>query len=130
MCEEHDLYGLHFVANPDGTFTCEMCFGDELRARLGDDDVQVWEVGSRGWTAPVVCATCKLSIPVVVDRAVRKADPLALLAELAESHRVEINGNCLTILSRGGGVYTYTGGLASCILRAWAGEPPDDDDHR
>jgi hypothetical protein len=55
-----------FVANNDGTFTCENCLSDELRARLGDDDVEVWEEYSDGWLEPCVCSACHLSIPVYV----------------------------------------------------------------
>ena len=54
-----------FVAHDDGSFTCSDCTPTSLD--LGDPDVEVWEVGSRGWTGPVVCRDCKLSIEVYVD---------------------------------------------------------------
>lgn len=34
---------------------------------IGGDGVTVWEELSDGWTAPVVCGCCNLSIPVIVD---------------------------------------------------------------
>jgi len=49
-----------------GGFVCEDCI-QEHGLDCGPDEVQVWEVGSSGWAAPVVCASCKLSIPVIVD---------------------------------------------------------------
>jgi hypothetical protein len=55
-----------FVALEDG-FVCEDCLPDELRARLGDADVEVWAEGSDGWLGPVVCRACGRRIPVVVD---------------------------------------------------------------
>jgi hypothetical protein len=58
-----------FVA-VDNTFLCEDCLPDDLRQRLGDDDVEVWEEESEGWTAPVVCRLCQRSIPVYVTGAV------------------------------------------------------------
>jgi hypothetical protein len=54
-----------FVANADGTFLCRSCIPPTLD--LGDDRVEVWEVGSSGWLTPVVCRDCKLSIEVFVD---------------------------------------------------------------
>jgi hypothetical protein len=32
----------------------------------GADDVQVWLERSEGWTAPQVCSSCGLSIPVFI----------------------------------------------------------------
>lgn len=55
-----------FVTTPEGAL-CDDCIPAELRARMGDDDVEVWEEGSGGWIAPVICKECKLSIPVYVD---------------------------------------------------------------
>jgi len=46
---------------------CEDCYTPSERASLGDDDVEVWQEGSEGWTGPVVCARCKSSLPVVCD---------------------------------------------------------------
>jgi hypothetical protein len=54
-----------FLANADGTFLCAGCTPPEID--LGDDRVEVWEVGSSGWLSPVVCRDCKLSIEVFVD---------------------------------------------------------------
>ncbi len=65
--DERDDSGRVFVANADGTFTCEDCLTPEERGALGDEEVQVWEEGSRGWTAPCICARCALSIPVYLD---------------------------------------------------------------
>lgn len=59
-------FGSLFVAHPDGTFQCESC-ADKDKVDWLSDDTNVWEVGSRGWLGPVVCRTCKLSIPVYVD---------------------------------------------------------------
>lgn len=56
-----------FVANDNDTFTCGPCLTPKEVKALGNDDVEVWNVGSDGWTAPVVCHRCKMSIPVVVD---------------------------------------------------------------
>jgi hypothetical protein len=53
------------VANADGTFLCRSCIPAHLD--LGDTHVEVWEVGSRGWTAPVICHECSVSIEVYVD---------------------------------------------------------------
>lgn len=58
-------WDLIFIAHHDGTFTCGPCTPDGVDP--GDDDVQVWEVGSHGWTAPVVCRACRKSIEVYVD---------------------------------------------------------------
>ena len=58
-------YGDVFVAMDD-FFLCQACAtADSID--LGDDDVQTWEVGGRGWTSPCVCRDCKLSIPVIID---------------------------------------------------------------
>ncbi len=54
-----------FVANADGTFLCNRCIPPHLD--LGDERVEVWEVGSSGWLTPVICRDCKLSIEVFVD---------------------------------------------------------------
>lgn len=61
-----ERWGSVLVAHPDGTFQCEPC------ARASGVDLeaaQTFEVGSDGWTAPVVCRSCRLSIPVYVDGA-------------------------------------------------------------
>jgi hypothetical protein len=54
-----------FVANADGTYTCGPCLPDDVDP--GANDVQVWDTYSRGWTGPVLCCKCKLSIPVYVE---------------------------------------------------------------
>jgi len=77
MTTEHRV----FVAHADGAFTCEDCLSAELRARLGDDDVQVWEEYSEGWLGPCVCATCHLSIPVYVTG----REPVTEAAEIASN---------------------------------------------
>lgn len=59
-------FGDVFVAMSDDTFLCEDC-AVRHGIDLGDDAVQTWEVGGNGWLGPVVCAECKLSIPVVCD---------------------------------------------------------------
>ncbi len=59
-------YGDVFVAHADGTYQCEVC-ARLAGVDLGADETQTWEVGGAGWLAPLVCRTCRLSIPVVVD---------------------------------------------------------------
>lgn len=61
-----------FIAHEGGGYTCEDCWTPEQRASAGDDDVEVWREHTDGWTAPVVCKVCKLSIPVYVDGEVDK----------------------------------------------------------
>jgi len=60
-----------FVATGPDTYLCAECLNtpahDELRARLGDVDVDVWEEFSDGWLSAPVCAECKLSLPVYVN---------------------------------------------------------------
>lgn len=62
-----------FVAGPpmasDGAFVCYECLAKDERRRLGDDDVELWQEFSSGWTGPCVCERCRLSIPVYVDGA-------------------------------------------------------------
>jgi hypothetical protein len=59
--DEHEI----FVFTND-RFLCESCAAD-AGVDLSLDEVQVWEEYSSGWTAPVLCAVCALSIPVYVD---------------------------------------------------------------
>lgn len=47
-------------------FLCETCAKEE-GVDLSLDEVQVWELYSSGWTGPVICAVCTLSLPVFVD---------------------------------------------------------------
>ena len=54
-----------FVANDDGTYFCSDCIPDTVDVSL--DSVQVWEVGSHGWTGQPKCCVCHLSIEVYVD---------------------------------------------------------------
>lgn len=53
----------------DCAFYCPDCIPDELRARLGDEDVQTWETYSSGWTSAPLCISCDLAIPVYVNAA-------------------------------------------------------------
>jgi hypothetical protein len=53
---------------PDGSpcpVYCHKCIPKDLD--IGSDDVEVWETHSDGWTGPVLCSVCLLSIPVIVD---------------------------------------------------------------
>ena len=54
-----------FVAHDDGSFTCGDCTPSSVG--LGDPRVEVWTVGSHGWTGPVVCRECTLSIRIYID---------------------------------------------------------------
>lgn len=60
-----------FVATGPDSYLCSDCLNtpehDALRARLGDDDVDVWEDYSAGWLSAPICAGCKLSLPVYVN---------------------------------------------------------------
>lgn len=58
----------HFALVPgtDDTFVCECC-ARLRKIDLGDPKVEVWECMSGGWLSPVVCADCRLSLPVIVD---------------------------------------------------------------
>lgn len=65
----HDAKGDHpwktiFVAVSDG-FICGPCLPDGVDPE--DQDVEVWDLWSSGWTGPCVCKVCKLSIPVYID---------------------------------------------------------------
>lgn len=71
-----------FVALPDasiaernrmGGFLCSDCI--PLETDISDDEVEVWEEGSHGWTGPVICNDCKLSIPVYVDAQENETPP-------------------------------------------------------
>jgi hypothetical protein len=60
-------FGNVFAAVDEGkNFLCEPC-ADEEGIDLGSPHVNTWEVGSGGWTGPVMCKACKRSIPVVCD---------------------------------------------------------------
>jgi hypothetical protein len=54
------------VAMPDDTFLCEWC-ATKRGVDFGDPEVETWEIGSHGWTGPVACERCHLSLPVYID---------------------------------------------------------------
>lgn len=66
---------LHIFVALDNDFLCEDCLPADLRARLGDEDVQVWGEYSSGWTEPVICRDCRRSIPVFVNGHVAHEGP-------------------------------------------------------
>lgn len=71
-----------FIANHDGA-TCGTCLPSGID--LSDPTVEVFQVGSDGWTGPVTCTKCGRPIDVVVDgmKAVADGkDDESVLAEL------------------------------------------------
>ena len=60
-------FGNVFAAVDGGeNFLCEPCARKE-KIDLGSPHVNTWEVGSGGWTGPIMCRDCRRSIPVVCD---------------------------------------------------------------
>lgn len=59
-----------FVAHKDGTFTHGACTPKEID--IGSADVEVWSVGSDGWTAPIACSACGKPIDVVIGDAANR----------------------------------------------------------
>jgi hypothetical protein len=53
-----------FVTLPDG-FLCSECI--PLETEISSSSVETWRECSHGWTGPVICNECQLSIPVYVD---------------------------------------------------------------
>jgi hypothetical protein len=49
----------------DAGFLCSDCM--PLETDISSTDVEVWRECSHGWTGPVICSECHLSIPVYVD---------------------------------------------------------------
>jgi hypothetical protein len=69
-----------FIALPDGSrragtagFLCSDCM--PLDTDISADEVDVWEEGSHGWTGPVLCNECHLSIPVYIDAEIDQPRP-------------------------------------------------------
>jgi hypothetical protein len=58
---------------PLGGFLCSDCM--PLDTDISSDKVEVWEEGSHGWTGPVLCNECHLSIPVYVDAEIDQPRP-------------------------------------------------------
>jgi hypothetical protein len=76
-----------FIHHPNGSFECEDCMkisGSYKTA--GDQEVNTWEEYSHGWSAPCVCKTCGLAIPVYVTSDARM-EVLRLLVEQPTDHR-------------------------------------------
>lgn len=45
---------------------CAACLSKHPEIDIGDVNVDVWEIGSDGWTAAPICSTCKKEIDVIV----------------------------------------------------------------
>lgn len=58
---------------PRDGFLCSECM--PLDTDISSDEVDVWQEGSHGWTGPVLCNVCHLSISVYVDAEVEETPP-------------------------------------------------------
>jgi len=81
-----------FVANLDGTFTCDLCIPliPGLLRKLGNADVEVWREGSEGWTEEISCEHCGRDIPVeVTDPPSEEPQPIVGKLEWTQSDKLE-----------------------------------------
>lgn len=65
LCVKRKACADIFVANKDGSFTCGSCI-PLTSIDIEDPKVEVWEVGSDGWTDEISCCMCSEAIDVEV----------------------------------------------------------------
>lgn len=58
--------------SPDRTVNpktyCPDCIPESVRAHLGEQWVDTWELYSDGWCEAPICDVCRMAIPVYVNR--------------------------------------------------------------
>jgi len=87
-------------ADPAAGFLCSECV--PLETDISSTEVEVWRECSHGWTGPVLCNDCHLSIPVYVDAHAEKTPPEDSKGNLISVFREEDRQKALEAYNRAG----------------------------